>query len=151
MAETAENLAEQYRITAQAVDAMRRGARPAPQAAWDAGAFADEVVPVPIPNRKTKQTEAWAADEHMRPDTTPEALAKLPPYFKKDGVVTAGNASGICDGAAALVLAERQFACPAGTPAARAAGRLGAAPAWSPAHGDRSGARRAEGARAGRA
>ena len=72
--------------------------------------FADEVVPVPIPNRKTRVTEAWTADEHMRPTTTPEGLAKLPPYFKKDGVVTAGNASGICDGAAALVLASGRFA-----------------------------------------
>jgi acetyl-CoA acetyltransferase family protein len=61
-------------------------------------------------NRKTRQAEDWAADEHMRPGTTIEGLAKLPPYFKKDGVVTAGNASGICDGAAALVLASERFA-----------------------------------------
>ena len=62
-------------------------------------------MPVPLKDRKTRQEVAWAADEHLRPDTTPEGLAKLPPYFRKDGVVTAGNASGICDGAAALVVA----------------------------------------------
>ena len=61
----------------------------------------------------------------MRPDTTPEALAKLPPYFRKDGVVTAGNASGICDGAAALVVAGRGVRPGARAPSARAAGRLG--------------------------
>jgi len=72
--------------------------------------YADEVIPVPIQNRKARQTEPWASDEHMRPGTTPEALAKLPPYFRKDGVVTAGNASGICDGAAALVVAGQDFA-----------------------------------------
>ena len=71
------------------------------------------------------QTEPWAADEHMRPDTTPEGLAKLPPYFKKDGVVTAGNASGICDGAAALVLAERAV-----RRRARARARSGRLVAW---------------------
>jgi acetyl-CoA acyltransferase 2 len=67
-------------------------------------------VPVTLKDRKTRQDVPWAADEHMRPDTTPEGLAKLPPYFRKDGVVTAGNASGICDGAAALVVADEAFA-----------------------------------------
>ena len=67
-------------------------------------------MPVTLKDRKTRQDVAWAADEHMRPDTTVEGLAKLPPYFKKDGVVTAGNASGICDGAAALVVAGEHFA-----------------------------------------
>ena len=67
-------------------------------------------------NRKTKQAEPWAADEHMRPDTTAEALARLPPYFRKDGVVTAGNASGISDGAAAVVLASGAAALEHGLP-----------------------------------
>jgi acetyl-CoA acyltransferase 2 len=110
MAETAEKLAEKYRISRHAVDCYAAQSQSRAAAGWNDGAFAEEVVPVPIKNKKTGQEEAWAADEHMRPTTTPEALAKLPPYFKKDGVVTAGNASGICDGAAALVLSSRQFA-----------------------------------------
>jgi acetyl-CoA acetyltransferase family protein len=110
MAETAENLAEQYRIGREAVDCYAARSQACAKAAWDGDVFADEVIPVQLTNRKTRQVEPWAADEHMRPGTTPEALAKLPPYFKKDGVVTAGNASGICDGAAALVLAGKRFA-----------------------------------------
>ncbi|HEX5962878.1 MAG TPA: acetyl-CoA C-acyltransferase, partial [Gemmatimonadales bacterium] len=110
MAETAENLATKYRISRQAVDCYAARSQAAAAAAWEAGVFADEVVPVSIPNRKTRQTEAWVADEHMRPGTTIEALAKLPPYFKKDGVVTAGNASGISDGAAALVMTSERYA-----------------------------------------
>jgi acetyl-CoA acetyltransferase family protein len=110
MAETAENLAAKYQISRHDVDCYAARSQAAAAAAWQAGAYGDEVVPVPIRNRKTGQTEAWAADEHMRPGTTPEALAKLPPYFKKDGVVTAGNASGIGDGAAGLVMASDRFA-----------------------------------------
>ena len=110
MAETAENLAERYGIGREAVDCYAARSQACAKAAWDADVFADEVIPVQLTNRKTRQLEPWAADEHMRPDTTPEALAKLPPYFKKDGVVTAGNASGICDGAAALVLTGERFA-----------------------------------------
>jgi acetyl-CoA acyltransferase 2 len=127
MAETAENLATRYHITRQAVDCYAARSQSCAAAAWSAGAFADEVVPVAIQNKKTRQTEQWAADEHMRPNTTPEALAKLPPYFKKDGVVTAGNASGISDGAAALVLASGRFAAERGL---RPLGRL---LAWSSA------------------
>ncbi|HEV8178191.1 MAG TPA: acetyl-CoA C-acetyltransferase [Gemmatimonadales bacterium] len=121
MAETAENLATKYQISRQAVDCYAARSQAAAAAGWEAGVFADEVVPVPILNRKTKQTDNWAADEHMRPGTTIEALAKLPPYFKKDGVVTAGNASGICDGAAALVMASERFAAEQGL---RPIGRL---------------------------
>ena len=110
MAETAEKLAERYRIGREAVDCYAARSQACAKAAWEAGVFADEVVPVTLKDRKTRQDVAWAADEHMRPGTTPEALAKLPPYFKKDGVVTAGNASGICDGAAALVVAGEAFA-----------------------------------------
>ncbi len=114
MAETAENLATQYRIDRKAVDAYALQTQQRARDAWAAGVFADEVVPVPIMNRKTKQAEPWAADEHMRPDTTIEGLARLAPYFKKDGVVTAGNASGICDGAAALVLTSGRAAAERG-------------------------------------
>ena len=110
MAETAEKLAERYRIGREAVDCYAARSQASAKAAWEAGVFADEVVAVTLKDRKTRQDVAWAADEHMRPGTTPEALAKLPPYFKKDGVVTAGNASGICDGAAALVVAGEAFA-----------------------------------------
>jgi acetyl-CoA acetyltransferase family protein len=72
--------------------------------------FEDEVIPVPVKDRKTKQSVDWRADEHMRPDTTLEVLMQLPAYFKKDGYVTAGNASGICDGAAATVIASAAYA-----------------------------------------
>ena len=114
MAETAEKLAAQYRIGRAEVDAIALRSQQRARAAWDRGDFADEVIPVPVKNRKTKQAEPWAADEHMRPDSTAEGLAKLPPYFKADGVVTAGNASGICDGAAALVLTSGTLAAERG-------------------------------------
>jgi len=110
MAETAERLAEQHGISRTDVDCLAALSQARAKAAWDAGVYANEVVPVPIVDRKTRETGSWAADEHVRPGTTPEALAKLPPYFRKDGVVTAGNASGICDGAAALVVAGEDFA-----------------------------------------
>jgi acetyl-CoA acyltransferase 2 len=125
MAETAENLATQYRITRADVDAYALQSQQRMRDAWASGVFRDEVVAVPPVNRKTRQAEPWAADEHMRPDTTAEALAKLPPYFRKDGVVTAGNASGICDGAAALVLTD------AGTAAERGLRPLGRIVTWA--------------------
>ncbi len=110
MAETAENLADKYELDREAVDEIAMRSQQLAAQAWKDGVFADEIVPIPIKNRKTRETEDWAADEHMRPDTTLEGLAKLKPYFKKDGVVTAGNASGICDGAAATVIASETFA-----------------------------------------
>lgn len=106
MAETAENLATRYSLSRADVDAVALLSQQRARDAWAAGGYAGEIAPVPIMNRKTKQAEPWAADEHMRPETTAEGLAKLAPYFKKDGLVTAGNASGICDGAAAVVLAD---------------------------------------------
>ncbi len=121
MAETAENLADKHQISRQDVDEYALRSQQAAKAAWDTGVYADEVVPVMIRNRKTKQDEPWAADEHMRPETTLAGLSKLPPYFKKDGVVTAGNASGICDGAAAVVVAGEDAAGKAG---AKPLGRL---------------------------
>jgi acetyl-CoA acyltransferase 2 len=110
MAETAENLADKYKLTRQEVDEYAYTSQQRAKQAWDASVFEQEVIPVPIPDRRTKQTQDWRADEHMRPETTLEGLAKLPPYFKKDGFVTAGNASGICDGAAATVIASEEFA-----------------------------------------
>jgi acetyl-CoA acetyltransferase family protein len=116
MAETAENLAQQYRIGREAVDCYAALSQARARDAWARGNYADEVAPVALKDRKSKQPRPWAADEHMRPDTTPEVLATLPPYFRKDGVVTAGNASGIGDGAAALVLASAQYASEHGLP-----------------------------------
>jgi acetyl-CoA acetyltransferase family protein len=121
MAETAEKLAEKYRINRQTVDCYAARSQSCAASGWKTGAFADEMIPVTVQNRKTRQSEEWMADEHMRPATTLEALAKLPPYFKKDGVVTAGNASGICDGAAALVIASGGYAAERGL---RPLGRL---------------------------
>jgi acetyl-CoA acetyltransferase family protein len=114
MGETAENLAREYHIGREAVDCYAALSQSRTREAWARGDYADEVVPVMLKDRKTREERPWAADEHMRPDTTPEALAKLPPSFRKDGVVTAGNASGICDGAAALVLAGERFAAERG-------------------------------------
>jgi acetyl-CoA acyltransferase 2 len=110
MAETAENLADQYQLSRKDVDEYAARSQKLAKKAWDEGDFADEVIPIQIRDRKTKQMVPWMSDEHMRPETTVEGLAKLAPYFKKDGVVTAGNASGICDGAAALVIAGEDFA-----------------------------------------
>jgi acetyl-CoA acetyltransferase family protein len=110
MAETAENLADKYGLTRLEVDEYAYLSQQRAQQAWNDGVFGPEVIPVPVKNPKTRKLEDWAADEHMRPETTLDGLAKLPPYFKKDGFVTAGNASGICDGAAATVVAGEAFA-----------------------------------------
>jgi acetyl-CoA acetyltransferase family protein len=110
MAETAENLADKYGLTRQEVDEYAYTSQQRARQAWNDGVFEPEVIPVPVKSPKSRQPEDWAADEHMRPETTLEGLAKLPPYFKKDGFVTAGNASGICDGAAATVVASEAFA-----------------------------------------
>ena len=102
MANTAENLADQYQISREEVDAYALRSQKAAAAAQEKCYFTAEIVPVTVPGRKGP-VEVMR-DEHPRPDTTPEALAKLPPVFRKDGVVTAGNASGIVDGAAAVVM-----------------------------------------------
>jgi acetyl-CoA acetyltransferase family protein len=108
MAQTAENLAEEYGITRQEVDEYALRSQQLAKAAWDGGRFDEEVMPVMV-GRKGKEVE-FRVDEHMRPDTTLEGLAALRPYFKEDGLVTAGNASGIGDGAAALVVAAGEYA-----------------------------------------
>ena len=110
MAETAENLADRYKLDRGCVDEFALRSQQLAKSAWDAGVFKDEVVPVPIPNPKTGKSEDFASDEHMRPDTTAERLGALKPVFRKNGVVTAGNASGIGDGAAAMVIASERFA-----------------------------------------
>jgi acetyl-CoA acetyltransferase family protein len=110
MAETAENLAERYKLDRGCVDEFALRSQQLSKAAWEEGVFDDEVVSIPIPNAKTGKIEEFAVDEHMRPDTTAEKLAALKPAFRKGGVVTAGNASGIGDGAAAMVIASEPFA-----------------------------------------
>ena len=103
MAITAENCAEKYGISREAADAYALRSQQLAHKAWTSGLMKDEVVPVEIKGRKS--VTLVEQDDHMRPETTMEVLAKLPSAFKKDGVVTAGNASGIVDGAAALVIA----------------------------------------------
>jgi acetyl-CoA acetyltransferase family protein len=103
MAITAENCAVKYGITREQADCYALRSQQLAHKAWTSGIMKDEVVPVEI---KTKRGSTFVdRDDHMRPETTMEVLAKLPTVFKKDGVVTAGNASGIVDGAAALVIA----------------------------------------------
>ncbi|MFN2447788.1 MAG: acetyl-CoA C-acetyltransferase [Vicinamibacterales bacterium] len=108
MAMTAENCAEKYGITREEADQFALRSQQLAHKAWTAGIMRDEVVPVEITTRKG--VTAVERDDHLRPETTLEGLAKLTPAFKKDGMVTAGNASGIVDGAAALVLAGEEAA-----------------------------------------
>ena len=108
MAMTAEKLAEQYQITRAACDEYALRSQRAWGAASESGAFAAELAPVELASKKGPTQ--FTTDEHPRAQTNLEGLAKLPPVFKKDGVVSAGNASGICDGAAALILTTRQRA-----------------------------------------
>jgi acetyl-CoA acyltransferase 2 len=105
---TAENLAEKYTISQDEVDdyALRSQKRHAE--AVEKGYFKDELVPVEL--RSRKGTTLFEADEHPRPTSTKEGFAKLPKAFKKDGVIHPGAASGICDGAAAMVMCTRAFA-----------------------------------------
>ena len=108
MAETAEGLAEKYKLTRKEVDEVALGSQQRAKQAWDACVFQDEVIGISI-KKKGKDVE-FRADEHMRPETTLDVLLSLKPYFKKDGLVTAGNASGISDGAAATVIASDEYA-----------------------------------------
>jgi acetyl-CoA acyltransferase 2 len=108
MAVTAENLATKYGISRKDCDEYALSSQQRWAAANEKGLFKDEIAPLEIATKKA--TVQFAVDEHPRPQTTLEVLGKLPPVFKKDGVVTAGNASGICDGAACLVLATEDFA-----------------------------------------
>jgi acetyl-CoA acetyltransferase family protein len=110
MGQTAENLADKYKLDRSCVDAFALRSQQLARDAWANGVFDDEVIGVPVKNPKTRQMEEFRRDEHMRPETTAEGLAKLKPVFRPDGVVTAGNASGIGDGAAALVLASASYA-----------------------------------------
>ena len=106
---TAENLAEKYGISREAADAFALRSQRLCKAATDAGRFKDEIAPFMITDRKGNQTPL-DQDEHPRPESTPELLAKLKPVFKKDGAVTAANASGIVDGAGAMVVSTESEA-----------------------------------------
>jgi 3-oxoadipyl-CoA thiolase len=103
MGETAENVAERYGITREEQDAFSLLSHQRATAAIREGRFQDEILPVEIPQRKGEPI-VFDTDEHPRPDTTMEKLAKLKPVFRKGGTVTAGNSSGINDGAAALLV-----------------------------------------------
>ncbi|KAJ2773484.1 hypothetical protein IWQ57_001271 [Coemansia nantahalensis] len=104
MAITAERLAEKYAISRADCDAFALRSQQRWAAANEAGVFASEIAPVDV--KVKRATESMTADEHPRPQTTVEALGRLAPVFKKDGVVTAGNASGISDGASAVIVAS---------------------------------------------
>ncbi len=119
MAETAEELAEQYGVSRTDADEVALRSQKLATEAWSAGRYEGEVVPTTVKHRGRERT--LDRDEHPRPDATAEGLAKLRPYFRKDGLVTAGNASGIGDGAAALVLASAEYASAHGL---KVAGRL---------------------------
>lgn len=108
MAVTAENLAEKYGISREDSDAFALRSQQKWGAAQEGGFFTDELAPVTIETRRGSKT--IDKDEHPRLETTMEGLAKLKPVFQKDGVVTAGNASGICDGAAALIVVDGAWA-----------------------------------------
>jgi len=105
---TAENLAEKYKIPREEVDQFALSSQLKWKKAHDAGYFKAEIAPVPI--KVKRQDVNWEVDEHPKPQTTLEGLAKLPAVFKKNGTVTAGSASGICDGAGAVILAS-EAAC----------------------------------------
>ena len=110
LGETAENIAEQFGVTREAQDRFALQSQQRAAEAMRSGRFDDEIVPVPIPSARGGPPASFSIDEHPRPDTTLEALAKLKPAFKPGGTVTAGNSSGVNDGAAALLIATPQAA-----------------------------------------
>ncbi len=108
MGVTAENVASEYGVSRADQDALAAESHRRAAAAADAGYFKEQITPVEVPGRKG--TVTVDTDEHIRPGVTTDDLAKLRPQFAKDGTVTAGNASGVNDAAAAVVLADAQFA-----------------------------------------
>src|SRR6185437_8105746 len=109
MPETAENVAEKYKVDRISQDRFAYRSQQKATAAQKAGILAQEIVPVQIPGPKGT-TKTVSDDEHLRADTTLEGLAKLPAPFRQGGTVTAGNASGINDGACALFVASESAA-----------------------------------------
>jgi acetyl-CoA C-acetyltransferase/3-oxo-5,6-didehydrosuberyl-CoA/3-oxoadipyl-CoA thiolase len=119
MGETAENVAERWHVSREDQDAFALDSQRKAGAAIAAGRFNDEIVPVTIPQRKGDSVVV-DTDEHPRPDTTLEKLAKLSAAFRKGGTVTAGNSSGINDGASAILILSKKAADEMGlTPLAR--------------------------------
>ena len=139
MGDAAEFIAREFEISRQQMDQYACESHAKAIAAIDSGAFAREIVPVEIPGKKG-QISWLETDEPPRRETTLEALAKLRPAFQSEGSVTAGNAPGLCDGAAAVVVASRSFAASAGLePLAKVVGyaQAGVAPRYlfdAPAH-----------------
>jgi acetyl-CoA C-acetyltransferase len=127
MGVTAENLVERYGISREEQDAFSAESQRRAEAAIRGGLFKDEIVPVLLPQKKG-EPKPFDTDEHPRAGTTVESLGKLKPAFKKDGTVTAGNASGINDGAAAVVVTSAPRAASLGlTPMARIVSHASAA------------------------
>ena len=125
MPETGENVAEEFRVSREDQDAFALRSQQRAAKAQSAGFFAEEIAPVEIPGKKGPAIVS--ADEHPRPDTTLEGLAKLKPAFRTPGTITAGNASGVNDGAAAIILASEDAAKRHGlTPRARFLGMAAA-------------------------
>jgi acetyl-CoA C-acetyltransferase len=110
MGMTAENVAEQYHISRKEQDEFAYVSQMRAKKAQEEGRFEDEIVPVVIPGKKGKKDIIVDTDEHPRPETTPERLRQLPPAFKNDGTVTAGNSSGMNDGASAVLVISRELA-----------------------------------------
>jgi 3-oxoadipyl-CoA thiolase len=126
MPETAENVAAAYHVDRYSQDKFALRSQQRAAAAQKAGIFAEEIVPVHVPQPKGP-CKVVSQDEHMRPDTTIEALAKLPTPFREGGTVTAGNASGINDGSCAMFIASEAAASRFGlTPIARVVGTAAA-------------------------
>lgn len=108
MSDTAENLAVDYKITRKEADEYALRSQQAAESAYKACRMSEEIVPVEV--GKGKKAHLFAQDDHRRPDTTMESLSALPAAFRKDGIVTAGNASGIVDGGAAVVMTNEKGA-----------------------------------------
>ena len=123
MPETGENVAEDYKVSREDQDAFALSSQEKATAAQSNGRLAKEITPVPVPTRRGADPALVDTDEHPRADTTVEGLAKLKTPFRENGSVTAGNASGVNDGAAALIIATEAAATKHGlTPIARILG-----------------------------
>ncbi len=109
MPETAENVAEQFHVSRDDQDRFAYRTQQRTAAAMRSGILAEEIIPVPVPGKRGETVEV-TTDEHPRPDTTLEALSKLKPIVKPNGTVTAGNASGVNDGACALIVSSEKAA-----------------------------------------
>jgi acetyl-CoA C-acetyltransferase len=110
MGMTAENVAEKYKVSREDQDKFAYRSQIRTKRAIEQGRFKDEIVPVTVPGEKKGEIKVIDADEHPRPGTTLEGLSKLSPAFKKEGTVTAGNSSGINDGASAVLILSKDLA-----------------------------------------